>query len=85
MHYVENGERYFSGDHPSKTDCPHRYLEIACCTPFGQIIDRKRGYDLFYKGKYVKHAKTVKELKMFAFAFEGLLESQKVLNENKRR
>ncbi len=59
-HEVENGERYF------KEDRPYDYLEKHCCTPYGEIIQRQYGYDLFYKAKKVKHGKTVKELKLYA-------------------
>lgn len=43
----------------------HVYLwEICSAAPFGFSQD-KCGYDLYYKGKLVKHGKTVKELKQY--------------------
>lgn len=41
--------------------------EIRNCTPMGNVNQcHKDGYDLFHKGKKVKHGKTVKELKRLA-------------------
>ena len=41
----------------------HAYLwEICSAAPYS-TIQGKYGYDLYYKGKLIKHGKTVKELK----------------------
>lgn len=60
-HWIDAGELY----NPSPNGTPTGYLwEIVNCTPCGfcnQI--GKEGYDLYHKGKRIKHAKTVKELK----------------------
>ena len=41
----------------------HVYLwEICSAAPYG-FIQEKHGYDLYYKGKLIKHGNTVKELK----------------------
>jgi hypothetical protein len=62
-HWVDTGHFYDSKDDNSRMEY---YLEIRCCTPIQCYIDKKLGYDLHCKGKKVKHAKTVKELKEFA-------------------
>lgn len=54
-HYIYDDEVYGSG--------VHTYLwEINSSAPYGEI-QGKHGYDLYHKGKLVKHGKTVKELK----------------------
>ncbi len=59
-HYIWDGEVYGGGKGKA-----WRLWEISCCTPYGQIIQAEYGYDLYYKSKFVKHGKTVKELKIF--------------------
>lgn len=63
-YWIDNSEMYEDGE--GNKNRPRYYCEIHCCTPYGQIIQREYGYDLFYKGKKVIHGKTVKELKQFA-------------------
>lgn len=47
--------------------------EIRNCTPYGQINQLfKEGYDLYHKGKLIKHAKTVKELKRLVKVANGI-------------
>lgn len=54
-HIIRDGNCYGKG-------C-HVYLwEICSAAPCG-FIQAKYGYDLYYKGKLVKHEKTVKKLK----------------------
>lgn len=56
-HYIDDGVVYASG--------PHWYLwEIYSSAPYGNI-QAKHGYDIYHKGKKIKHGKTVKELKQF--------------------
>ncbi len=64
MHYVDDGERYkrYGKEHSA---C--RLFEIRDLTPYGYVRQcHKDGYALYVKGKKVKHAQTVKELKLFA-------------------
>ena len=58
MHYIDDGEYYGTGKH-------WRLWEICSSAPYGEI-QGKHGYDLYYKAKFVKHGKTVKELKIYA-------------------
>ncbi len=58
-HYINDGEMYGGG----KTKA-WRLWEIMSSAPYGQY-QAKHGYDLFYKSKFVKHGKTVKELKVY--------------------
>lgn len=58
-HWVDDGEIYGA-------DEIHCYLwDISSSAPYGQYQD-KQGYDLYHKGKLIKHGKTVKELKQIA-------------------
>lgn len=58
-HYVFDGKYYGNSD--------TKYWQlwaIASSAPYGQI-QAKHGYDLYHKAKFVKHGKTVKELKIY--------------------
>lgn len=58
-HYIDDGVYY------SNSDTKHRQLwTIASSAPYG-CYQNKYGYDLYHKGKFVKHGKTVKELKTY--------------------
>ena len=57
-HYVDDGEMYGTGIH-------HWLWDISSRTSFG-FVPRKEGYDLWHKGKFLRHGKTVKELKLYA-------------------
>ncbi len=59
-HWHDTGDMYNEGEGLKY------YLQICCCTPIQHYIEKKLGYNLFYKGKKVAHAKTVKELKELA-------------------
>ena len=59
-HYVDDGEIYKKGWQKH-----WRLWEISSSAPYGGI-QGKHGYDLYHKGKFVKHGKTVKELKKLA-------------------
>lgn len=40
--------------------------DILNCTPYGFVNQYDgQGYDLYHKGKFIKHGKTVKELKIY--------------------
>ena len=54
-HYINDGEVYASGKH-------WRLWEISSSAPYG-CIQLQYGYDLYHKGKFITHGKTVKELK----------------------
>ncbi len=57
-HRINDGTCYASG--------PHSYLwEICSSAQYGNC-QGKHGYDLYHKGKLIKHGKTVKELKLLA-------------------
>jgi len=57
-HYIDDGEVYVP-------NCNHwRLWEISSSAPYG-FSQMKYGYDLYHKAKFVKHGKTVKELKMY--------------------
>ena len=59
-HYIYDGEYYSDG--------PHGHLwDICSSAPYGEI-QGKHGYDLYHKGQFVQHGKTVKELKSIAIA-----------------
>ena len=55
-HYVHDGKYYTSGQN-------HHLWDIRSSAPYG-FIQEKHGYDLYHKGKLIKHGKTVKELKL---------------------
>lgn len=62
-HYLDDGRRY-----------KESYLSmIKAAVPLGTIHRYEHGYDLFVKGKFIKNAKTVKELKGLA---EKMLEDK---------
>ena len=54
-HYIDDGEMY-------STEIHHYLWDISSSAPYG-FIQEKHGYDLYHKGKFVQHGKTVKELK----------------------
>ena len=40
--------------------------DILNCTPYGMVNQyNNQGYELYCKGKFIKHSKTVKELKLY--------------------
>ena len=56
-HEINDGECYGEG--------VHVYLwDISSAAPYGHY-QGKYGYDLYYKGKLIKHGQTVKDLKQF--------------------
>lgn len=55
-HYIDDGEIYGTEKH-------WRLWEISSSAPYG-FCQGKYGYDLYHKSKFVKHGKTVKELKI---------------------
>jgi len=57
-HWVEDGQYY------GKRFA--RLYVIMDCRPFRGIHKPEHGYDLFWKGRFKAHAKTVKELKQKA-------------------
>lgn len=57
-HYINDGEYYGTGKH-------YRLWEISSSAPYG-LVQGKYGYDLYYKSHFVRHGKTVKELKQEA-------------------
>lgn len=44
----------------------HLWEICPCIVAYGYIHNKSDGYDLYYKGKKIKHGKTVKELKQIA-------------------
>ena len=64
-HYINNGEFYSFGKNES-----YYLWEIRSSAPYGSIQE-KHGYDLYYKGKEIRHGKTVKELKRIVQLQEG--------------
>ena len=58
-HYIDDGKVYLKG-----REKPWRLWEISSSAQYG-FIQGKSGYDLYHKGKFLKHGKTVKELKLF--------------------
>lgn len=61
--YSRTYRRHIIRDDNCYGDGCHCYLwEICSSAPYGQY-QSKYGYDLYYKGKLIKHGKTVKELK----------------------
>lgn len=58
----------------SRTGCRHTIIDwngkelfkIKDCASYGMIHEREHGFDLYFKGKVVAHAGTVKELKLKA-------------------
>ncbi len=61
-HYIFDGDFYGNG----KRFHQHYYLWEICSTCGLYVSPPGRdGYDLYYKGKKIKHGKTVKELKTF--------------------
>lgn len=54
-HWIDDGEMYKNEWH---------LWEIRNCTPYSYVNQyHKEGYDLYHKGKLIKHGRTVKELK----------------------
>ena len=63
--FSRNYRRHIVIDSNYYGDGCHVYLwEICSAAPFGNV-QGKDGYDLYYKGKLIKHGRTVKELKQF--------------------
>ena len=58
-HYIDDGKIY-----PKGHENHWRLWEITSSARDG-FVQGKSGYDLYHKGKFVKHGKTVKELKLF--------------------
>ena len=68
-HRINDGECYRDG--------PHWALwEVCSSVQYGQY-QGKHGYDLYHKGKLIKHGETVKELK-------ALAETMKIVNVPKK-
>ena len=63
-HWIDDGEHY---DKPNY----HHWArwEICSAAPYG-FKQGKYGYDLYHKGKHIKHGKTVKELKQIVVESE---------------
>ena len=53
-HYINDGKLYKD----------KHLIVIRDATPYGEVRQYKYGYDLYVKGKFIKNAKTVKELKL---------------------
>ena len=58
MHWIDDGDFYKE----------HYLFEIKDCRPMGYVHKPFHGYDLYHKGKYIRHARTVIELKQLADA-----------------
>jgi len=56
-HYINDGKFYSKGKHWG-------LWEICSSAPFGGL-QGKHGYDLYHKSNFIKHGKTVKELKTY--------------------
>lgn len=65
-HYIDDGTIYTSGKH-----C---YLWEICSAAAYGFVQGDNGYDLYHKGRFGKHGKTVKELKLYV---------EQVLKDNK--
>ena len=66
-HYIDEDGTFYKGK--------FHLWDILNCTPYGFINQYdSQGHDLYHKGKFVKHGKTVKELKIYV--------SEQALKEN---
>ena len=69
FHWIDDGTYYKPGKWDKKVYELRRWA-IVDCADYGIIHSKEDGYDLWHKGKLVKHAKTVKELKEYVVQWE---------------